>query len=41
MNGVVNFLSTFVAFFFVDRFGRRLSLIAGGELVVVFVGCIF
>ena len=32
VNGVVNFLSTFVAFFFVDRFGRRLSLIAGGEL---------
>jgi len=27
INGIVNFLSTFIAFFFVDKMGRRLSLI--------------
>lgn len=33
INGVVNFLSTFLAFWLVDRFGRRTLLIIGAGMV--------
>ena len=33
INGIVNFLSTFLAFIFVDRFGRRPLLMYGAFLM--------
>ena len=38
INGSVNFLSTFVAFFFVDHVGRRVTLIAGGICMAIAMG---
>eukprot|EP00041_Stephanoeca_diplocostata_P035946 m.1287798 g.1287798 ORF g.1287798 m.1287798 type:complete len:190 (+) comp24781_c0_seq33:611-1180(+) len=34
-NGVVNFLSTFIAFFLLDKVGRRSLLIAGGVIMTL------
>jgi sugar porter (SP) family MFS transporter len=38
VNGIVNFLSTFVAFFFVDKIGRTTMLRAGGIIMAVAMG---
>merc|ERR1712196_402242 len=40
VNGVVNFLSTFIAFFFVDRIGRRKILVAGAALMALMTALI-
>mmetsp|Transcript_15451 Transcript_15451/g.39954 ORF Transcript_15451/g.39954 Transcript_15451/m.39954 type:complete len:499 (+) Transcript_15451:73-1569(+) len=38
--GIINFLSTFIAFFFLDRVGRKTLLVVGGVIMALSMGTI-